>query len=73
MYIRTQGKAVTLQEPGTDLPVCLGGSPGEARVSKASLMGQGHKVVEALGNIYWCQLPWSPPFWHADLAPLKNL
>ena len=42
-FMRTeiQGKAVTPQEPGPDLPVGLGGSPGEAGVDCGSLWGQG--------------------------------
>ena len=40
MCTGTQGKAMTPYEPKPDLPVDLGGSPGEAEVGCGSLWGQ---------------------------------
>ena len=45
----TQGKAVTPQNPGPDVPTGHGGSSGESGVGCGSLWGQGHRQHKSLG------------------------
>lgn len=65
----TQGKTVTQQDIGPELPEGLRGSPGEVGVTCGSTVGARIIIAEAPGNVHQSELSLSLPFWCQDLGP----
>ena len=65
---RSQGKAKSPYESGSDLTAVLGGSPGKM-VGECGLLWEKGIGSKALGNIQQCAFLWRWAFWE-NLAPL---